>query len=153
MSTVHIVEPIFCVARIPIIRIDKQSTARGGEGTLGTAERRNAILKVLCRRRHETIGNLACEFGVSERTIRRDIDALSQTEPIYTQTGRYAGGVYVIDGYSIDRMYMTDPETQVLNKVLDLAQKQENFMSDKELIILKNIISTYTKPSKVRVHK
>lgn len=66
---------------------------------MGTAERRHAILRVLCRRRHETLANLAAEFGVSERTIRRDIEILSLTEPLYTQPGRYGGGVYVTDGY------------------------------------------------------
>ncbi|MBE5922691.1 MAG: DeoR family transcriptional regulator [Lachnospiraceae bacterium] len=66
---------------------------------MGTAERRNEILRILCRRRHETIDNLASEFGVSYRTIRRDIEILSLTEPIITRYGRYAGGVYIMDGY------------------------------------------------------
>jgi len=43
--------------------------------------------------------NLAFEFGVSERTIRRDIDALSLVAPIYTQAGRYGGGVYILSDY------------------------------------------------------
>lgn len=60
---------------------------------MGTAERRNEIMRVLCRKRHETVLNLAKEFGVSERTILRDVVALSLTEPIYTQCGRYGGGV------------------------------------------------------------
>ena len=55
-------------------------------------------MKLLCRRRSETIRNLAFEFEVSERTIRRDIDILSLNEPIYTQVGRYGGGVYVEEG-------------------------------------------------------
>jgi len=83
---------------------------------MGTAERRCEIMKVLCRRRHETIYNLACEFGVSTRTIQRDIEILSATEPIYTQSGRYCGGVYVVDGYSVDRMYMDNAEIDVLKK-------------------------------------
>lgn len=114
---------------------------------MGTAERRNAIMKVLCRRRHETIGNLAAEFGVSARTIRRDIEVLSFTEPIYTQTGRYCGGVYVVDSYSIDRMYMTEDETSVLHKIYDYTEKQQGFLSTSELKTLKNIILNYTKPS------
>ena len=47
-------------------------------------ERRVALLKLICRRRFETVSNLAAEFGVSERTIRRDINVLMQTESIYT---------------------------------------------------------------------
>ena len=67
----------------------------------GTAERRSEIMKLLCRRRSETIRNLAFEFEVSERTIRRDIEILSLNEPIYTQVGRYGGGVYVEEGYPL----------------------------------------------------
>lgn len=115
---------------------------------MGTAERRNAIMKVLCRRRHETIGNLASEFGVSERTIRRDIEALSYTEPIYTQTGRYAGGVYVVDGYSIDRMYMSKDELQVLHKLYECAKEaQVCSLTPSEVNILNHMIQIYTKPS------
>ena len=37
-------------------------------------ERRQAILEILCERRHEKIDNLAFEFEVERRTIRRDIE-------------------------------------------------------------------------------
>lgn len=77
---------------------------------MGTAERRREIIKILCKRRHETIKNLASEFGVSVRTIQRDIESLSITEPIYTQSGKYTGGVYVVDVYFVERMYMTIPK-------------------------------------------
>ena len=40
-------------------------------------ERRAAIFDALCIRRHDTVENLASEFGVSEKTIRRDIEELS----------------------------------------------------------------------------
>ena len=49
---------------------------------MGTSERREAILHLLYRRKHETIENLAHEFGVSYSTIRRDIDVLSLRAPI-----------------------------------------------------------------------
>ena len=112
---------------------------------LGTAERRNEIMSVLCRRRHDTINNLAFEFGVSARTIRRDIEALSLKEPIYTRTGRYGGGIYVMDGYYIDRMYMSDEESEVLIKVFKFAVPQDALDSN-EVQILRHIIDKYTKP-------
>lgn len=116
---------------------------------MGTAERRNAILKFLCRHRHETVQNLASEFGVSERTIRRDIEVLSYTEPIYTQPGRYGGGVYVVDGYSIDRMYMTTEELSVIQKLIDAAEKQTVcIISAHELQVIKKVIVIYTKPKR-----
>lgn len=66
---------------------------------LETADRRKKILKIIRQRGHETIANLAFEFGVSGRTIRRDVEALSLTEPIYTKPGRYMGGVYINEDY------------------------------------------------------
>ena len=58
-------------------------------------ERRAAIFDALCIRRHDTVENLASEFGVSEKTIRRDIEELSCSYPIETVRGRYGGGVKV----------------------------------------------------------
>ncbi len=116
---------------------------------LETFERRSAIIKTLCRRRYATMKNLADEFGVSERTIRRDIEVISLTEPIYTQTGRYGGGVYVMDGYYSDRLYMSTDEIALLNKVRNLTmQKKECFLNDFELNLLANMIKIYSKPEK-----
>lgn len=114
---------------------------------MGAAERRNEIIKILCRRRHETIGNLAFEFGVSERTIRRDIETLSLTEPIYTQTGRYSGGVYILDNYFMNKRYMSDSELKVLNKLYVFSKDRKKcVLTHDELSILKSIVLNYTKP-------
>ena len=56
------------------------------------SERRQELLEVLCRRRHDTYDNLAFEFNVSRRTIRRDIAILMCSYPIETSRG-YGGGV------------------------------------------------------------
>lgn len=113
---------------------------------MGIAERRVEIMRILYRRRYEKISNLAQEFGVSERTILRDIESLSITEPIYTQCGKY-GGVYVMDEYNINRMYMKDEEIEVLHKLLSSIENKAGCdLDDKECNILKNIISQYTKP-------
>ena len=112
---------------------------------MGTAERRTEIMRVMCRRRHETISNLAEEFGVSTRTILRDVEVLSVTEPIYTQCGRY-GGVYVTDDYSMTRMYMTKKELSLLHKLSKLADEKATCeLSMEENKLLKFIISQYTK--------
>ncbi len=114
---------------------------------MGTNERRNAILKALCRRRYETIGNLAEEFEVSERTIRRDIEILSYTEPIYTQSGRHAGGVYVVDGYHMDRMYMSEDEIALLQKIKNAAHTNNSgFLLPGEQKTLERMIYSYSKP-------
>ena len=114
---------------------------------MGTAERRYEIMKILCRRRYETIRNLASEFGVSMRTIQRDIETLSRTEPIYTQFGKYGGGVYVVEGYSMDRMYMKNSELDVLQKLYIAADKYEDLLTVDEKNLLKSLISQYSKPN------
>lgn len=114
---------------------------------MGTVERRMNLLRILCRRRHDTIPNLAFEFGVSQRTILRDIEALSATEPIYTQCGRHGGGVYVTDNYSMDRMYMRENELAVLHKLASLADKNTVCnLDEQERETLRLIILQYTKP-------
>ena len=114
---------------------------------MGIAERRNSILRILCRRRYETIQNLAFEFGVSERTIRRDIESLSLFAPVYTQTGRYGGGVYVMENYSMDRMYMNETELELLKKILSLAEAKQIIFTNEEKKLLVFIITEYSKPS------
>lgn len=115
---------------------------------MGSSERRAEILRTLCRRRYETIGNLANEFGVSERTILRDIEIISLSEPIYTKQGKYAGGVYVIDGFSMSRMYMSEEEISVLKKIMDGVESNNIIKLDpNEYTTFKNIITQYTKPT------
>lgn len=80
-------------------------------------ERRQQILEVLCERRHESVENLAYEFGVHERTIRRDIENLSLSYPIYTTQG-VGGGVYIMDGFKLGRKYLNNEETLLLEKLL-----------------------------------
>lgn len=114
---------------------------------MGAAERRYKIMKILCRRRHETMKNLAFEFGVSERTIQRDIETLSQSEPIYTQSGKYNGGVYVVEGYSMERMYMTSAEIGVLQKLYIAANENALLLTFEEKKLLSTLISQYSKPT------
>ncbi len=113
---------------------------------MGPSERRHEILRILCRRRHETMRHLADELGVSIRTIRRDIEILSMYYPLYTQTGRYMGGVYVVDNYNMDRMYMSDDDIIVLKKLLELTAESE-LLSSEEKTRLHSIIALYSKPT------
>ena len=56
-----------------------------------------AILAIMCERRYETMANLASEFSVDRRTIRRDIEILALSFPLYTTKGT-GGGVYIVNG-------------------------------------------------------
>lgn len=77
-------------------------------------ERRSKILDRLARRRSDTILNLAAEFGVSERTIRYDIEILTLAHPIETVRGRYGGCVKLADGYYADRKHLRPEQRQLL---------------------------------------
>lgn len=111
---------------------------------MGTAERRLEIMKYLCKCRFATMRELAEEYKVSVRTIQRDIFELTFFMPIYVEKGRYKGGVYVNKDYTMDRMYMTTDE---LNLLIKLKKISCNSLLDKEKALLEYIISTYTKPT------
>ena len=104
---------------------------------MGPAERRNEIMRILCRQRYEKMSVLAEKLGVSVRTIGRDISALSISEPIYTQCGKYDGGVYVVDSYSLNRIYMKDNEIEVLCKIHRWVLITKGVLDDSEINILK----------------
>lgn len=84
---------------------------------MGPNERRMEIIDVLCHRRHETMSNLAFEFGVSIRTIRNDIDILSLSYPIETIRGRYGGGVNIADGFYMNRKYLKPSQQELLERL------------------------------------
>ena len=77
-------------------------------------ERRTEVIKVLCKRRKDTIGNLAEEFGVDPSTIRKDIKHLSLSYPLETTKGRYGGGVSVIGDFDLDRRYLNPKQKSLL---------------------------------------
>ena len=111
---------------------------------MGTAERRLEILKYLCKYRRATMPRLAEIFGVSIRTIQRDILEIESTfhVPLDVRCGKYDGGIYVIGDYSFDRVYMHDDELALLSKVQKLVKSQ---LTDGENSLLSQIIKNYTK--------
>ncbi len=112
-----------------------------------TAERRKRLIKLLYQRSYDTAPRLAEEFGVSSRTIMRDIDALSKTEPIYTRVGN-KGGIFVMNSPYMDKMYLTEDEISVLKKLSAACKEKVSVdFNEEELKILDNIIKSYTKPS------
>lgn len=114
------------------------------------AERRRKFLEILSKRRFETISNLAYELEVSERTIRRDISILSETEPVYTRSGRYGGGVYILDGYYSNKFYFSKEESDSLKAILFYIDNNlSGNISNENIENLKRIIVRYTKPTKV----
>lgn len=98
-------------------------------------ERRNAILEILCMRRVEKINNLAFQFGVTEKPIRRDILTLSLEYPIYTAQGN-GGGIYVDKNFRLGRVYLKNEQQELLERLLPELNGE-----DKE--VMKAILKTF----------
>lgn len=70
------------------------------------------ILYYLLNKGHATAPELAAKFEVSQRTIYRDVEALSSSGiPIYAESGRN-GGIYLLHDSILDRAILSDPEKQ-----------------------------------------
>ena len=116
---------------------------------MGTAERIIEMMKYLCRVRHSTMPELAESFGVSVRTVKRDIDELGYLIPLETKTGRYDGGVYVMDNYRWDKQYMSAEETEFLKNIKRKATEGTVIiLNEKEFRILDMIIEAYSVPQR-----
>lgn len=109
--------------------------------------RRQELLALLCRKRHETVSALAAHFGVSARTILRDVAHLSLSVPLYTRSGRYHGGVYLMDGYFPDRLYLPQQDLQLLSAVLGRLEACTVSASADECRALRALIGRYTPPA------
>lgn len=78
------------------------------------ADRLVATLLVLQARRRVTAAQLAAELEVSERTARRDLEALAAAGvPVYSQSGR-GGGWSLVGGARTDLSGLTGPEARAL---------------------------------------
>ena len=68
------------------------------------------ILYLLVEKRTLTAGELARRLEVSERTIYRDIDALSAAGiPVFTQKGQ-GGGIRLMDQFVLDRTLLSQSQ-------------------------------------------
>lgn len=86
--------------------LQSQGKTRAVRG-MPPSERRSEILRLLCKRRHETAINLATEFGVSERTIRNDLVILSCYYPIQVTWGRYGGVAHLPEWFHLENRMLS----------------------------------------------
>ena len=104
---------------------------------MGAEERRKAIWRALCRRRQDTIANLAVEFRVSSRTVYYDIRILSCIYPIESIRGRYHGGIKVADWYTPNTKALTPAQMELLERLLVT-------LDGDDVIVLQSIIDGYS---------
>src|SRR5690242_8196827 len=78
------------------------------------ADRLVATLLLLQGRKRVTVAEVAAELEVSERTARRDLEALGMAGvPVYSQPGR-GGGWSLVGGSRTDLSGLTAPEAHAL---------------------------------------
>lgn len=101
-------------------------------------ERRMCLIETMCKRRYDTIDNLAFEFKVSRRTIRYDIEILSCSYPIYTTKGT-GGGVHMMDGYRLGMKYFTDSQAELLERI-------SKYLTGADLKTAQTMLATFSRP-------
>ena len=102
-------------------------------------ERRNAIMRILQRERHTTVGSLAQKFNVSERTIYGDITALSLGQPIQTVRGRYGGGIKLASWFHPNASTLAPKQEELLQRL------KQTLVGD-DLIVLNSILAQFSSP-------
>ncbi len=76
-----------------------------------------AMLVALQANHQMTAAELAEQFGVSKRTILRDVDALAGADvPVVAERGRY-GGIALLPGAEVDVGRLTSSEAEVLELI------------------------------------
>ena len=113
---------------------------------MGTAERRLEMLKYICRKRNTTLKELAERFGVSVRTVQRDIYEIEITFRVPLEVRRgHDGGISMLGDYLPTRTYMQKEENELLRKLANVAK---DLLSPSEKMLLESIIQKYSHPQK-----
>ena len=102
-----------------------------------TTDRRQMILEYLLDNKRTTRMELANRFGVSLRTVERDVIVLSCSYPIETQQGG-GGGIFIAEGYRLGMKYLTEEQVLLLEKI-------SKGLTGEDLVIMKSILKTFKK--------
>ena len=95
------------------------------------------MIYLLLNNRQQKAQDIADHFGVSTKTIYRDVETLAQAGvPISMQQG-IGGGVVLSENYAINKTKLTASEEAVLLKALDEIKKLPNVQLDYALKLLK----------------
>ena len=95
-------------------------------------ERRAEIIRIMVARRQESMQVLASELGVTDRTIRADILALTAEYPLETVRGN-GGGVRIADWYHPHKNILSREQISVLEQLLPQADEEQKRVLDQML--------------------
>lgn len=95
-------------------------------------ERRTEIMRIMVARRQENMQVLASELGVSDRTIRNDIVALTAEYPLETYRGN-GGGVRIAEWYHPHKNIMSQEQISVLEQLMEKADDAQKRVIDQML--------------------
>lgn len=103
---------------------------------MNAIERRAEIMRILLVRRRETMQVLAKEFGVTDRTIRNDITALTAKYPLQTSRG-VGGGVFLPKSFYPHPIILPMEVIIVIKELIPMANKHQQE-------VLKNFLAAST---------
>ena len=103
-------------------------------------ERRLEILEYVSDKRQLTYQEIADEFKISYRTVRRDVEILSCSYPIETVQGN-GGGIRVADGWYLSKTYLCDEDEEMLRRLLPGLQPEDQKT-------MQSILDAFAKPTK-----
>ena len=106
-------------------------------------ERHSAILNLIYRERHTTETKLAEMFGVSNRTIRKDIISLACIVPIKTVRGRYGGGIWLEDWFDPNSNYLSATQENLLKRI-------SQTLAGQDLLVLNSILVQFAPSMRYR---
>lgn len=103
------------------------------------------IIYILLEKENVTAKELAEHFGVSIRTIYRDIDVLSRSNiPIYTNQGK-GGGINLLDNFVLDKSLISEDEQ---NQILFALQSLEKLNVNNEKMLLDKMSILFNKATR-----
>jgi len=100
------------------------------------------IIYILLQKRNVTAGELAERFGVSTRTIYRDVDALSLAGvPIYTEKGK-GGGISLMPSFVLNKSLLSEHEQ---NEILGALNGLSNMKASESGEVLQRLSTIFNK--------
>ncbi len=111
-----------------------KSDRRKGVARMNANERRSEISKIMEVKRVSTAFELASVFGVSEKTIFRDIDIISLDIPLHKVPGR-GGGIRMDEWYHPHKNILSRQHTAVLTALMNNCDDEQQKQSIQQLLI------------------